>query len=430
MFRFFYDAALFFLLALSLPKFLWQMIFHGKYRVSLLQRLGLNLPKFPPKNHEISIWIHAVSVGEARALLPLLQRILQGYPKAQILVSSTTETGFAEVKRSMKGRVIQCFLPFDFCWIIKRAMKRFKPNLLILVESDFWYNLLKSAKEEGAKTVLVSGKISERSSRRLRVFSFFAKRLFSQVDRFCVQNEAYRKTFMSIGIEPSKIVVTGNLKFDTEVEKLTVAERRFWKQEMGITQENLVIVMGSTHESEEELLLTALNPLLSTFPKIKILIVPRHPHRNAFVRTYLQSQGYHWISFTERQRKKGDEKIVLIDEMGLLTMCYQLSDIAIVGGSFIKGIGGHNIFEPIECGIPVLFGPYMQAQKEMVDLALKAKAAKQVSISELPFCLLQWLEDEGERQSCARSCLALAKEVKGSSERTFRELLALFKHTF
>jgi 3-deoxy-D-manno-octulosonic-acid transferase len=380
------------------------------------------LPRVSLQNGQKLLWIHAVSLGETRAVIPLYQQFRARFPDLKIVISSTTETGHAEAKKSMPDAACHFFLPFDLSWTMRKLLQQLRPSYLLLVESDIWYHLLKEAKEQGVQTILVNGKISERSYRRFHMIPFFSKRLFSLLDLLCVQNELYLQRFHALGAPLSKLFVTGNIKFDMNSEP-----RRSLKEELGITDQDRVIVIGSSHEPEEEQLLTALAPLFQQIPHLKILIVPRHPERFSRVASLLQEKKIETLIYSQRDRKRGGEKVVLIDAMGLLSACYQMADIAIVAGSFIPSVGGHNIFEPIVYHAPVLFGPYMHNQSDFVQLILKTHAGKQVTLEELPRTVLEWLQNESLRQQYIAAGKTLVREVQGSVQRTLDCIEPLIK---
>ena len=405
MFRLIYNLALVFITLLSLPKYLWEMLTKGKHRRSFLEKLGLKLPAISMPESGMRIWVHSISVGETKAVGPLVEKIRQQYPQASIVISTTSETGNAEAKRSMPGLDHYFYLPLDFSWAIKRLVKRIKPDLLILVESDFWYNLI----SYNQNVVLVNGKLSENSLARFKLVPFFTKRLFSHFKLLCVQSERYARRFEILGIPQSKIVITGNLKFDQPFPHI---DKDRWKKELGIQEGEKVITLGSTHEPEEEMLLS----ILEKFPAWKILLVPRHPERFDAVAHLLERKGYAFARFSDHRPKLGTEKIILVDAMGILSACYQLSDIAIVGGSYVNHVGGHNIFEPAALGVPVLFGPHMESQKDLVEIVTSAGAGKQVAYQELESALQEI------PRSMREAGLRLASEVHGATLRTFEAL--------
>jgi 3-deoxy-D-manno-octulosonic-acid transferase len=413
MLRFIYDLALLLYTTLSLPKFVWESIRFRKHRKSFLEKLGFNMPVFTLPLSGPRIWVHSISMGETKAVAPLVEQIRRQMPNASLVISTTTETGLAEAKRSMPELDHYFYLPLDFSWTMRRLTKRIKPDLLILVESDFWYNLVSYNK----KVVLVNGKISETSQSRFKLFSFFSKALFSHVDLFCLQSQRFATRFENLGVAPSKIVVTGNLKFDQPFPHLDI-ER--WRSDLGISKTDKIITLGSTHDPEEDQLISAIEPLFDQFQNLKILLVPRHPERFAAVAALLDKKKIHYAKFSDHLPKQGNERIILIDAMGILSACYQLSTIAIVGGSYVSHVGGHNIFEPAALGIPVLFGPHMETQKDLVDVVVHGGAGKQVPLDRLTSTLEQMLKTPPLEMKQAG--LKLAEEVQGATDRTWKSI--------
>lgn len=411
MFRALYNLVLLIALILTLPKFLWDAIRHRKYRKSFLEKLGLKIPQFSLPSKGPRLWIHAVSVGEAKAVAPLVKKIQEHLPDIAIVFSATTETGLAEAKRSMPHLNHYFYLPLDFSWAIEELKKRIEPTLLILVESDFWYNLLSLSPH----VILVNGKISEGSAARFRLLPFFARKLFEHIDVFCLQSKRYASRFESLGIPASKIVVTGNLKFDQPFPHINI-ER--WKKDLAITPADRILTIGSTHDPEEEQLMEALQPLMNFFPTLKILLVPRHPERFSAVAAMLERKKIPFARFTDHIPKH--ERVILVDEMGVLSSCYQLSELAIVGGSFVSHVGGHNIFEPAALGVPVLFGPHMESQKDLVDIVLQGGAGKQVTLAEVPDTVLKMLSDPPK--AMRQAGIKLAEEVHGATARTWQKI--------
>ncbi len=420
MFSFLYDLSLFVFALLILPKLLWQWFVLGKYRESLSARLGIALPSFTPKKGQEVIWIHAVSMGETRAVISLFRMIRQAYPEAAVVISTTTETGNAEAKRSMPDADAHFFLPLDFSWAIRRVLDRICPTTLILCESDFWYHLLKTSKERGVKIALVNGKVSERSCSRFRKVPSFTRRIFSNFDILCVQSERYRQRFISMGVPAEKLIATGNLKFDAPAKKMDPIELQTLRETLKIAQGEPVLVLGSTHAQEEDWLLSALDSVWKKIPNLKVLLVPRHPERFNEVAHLIKEKGLTCRRFSEK--RNSTDRLVLIDAMGLLNQCYQIANVAIVGGSYVSHVGGHNIFEPVLYGVPVFFGPHMHSQPDLKELILTAKAGKEVKIEELPAALTEILEVPSVHNSYAEACNRLAESVQGAALRTFEHI--------
>lgn len=425
MFSVFYDLGLFLIALFALPKLLWQWWVLGKYRESLSARLGFTLPSFSPKPGQEVIWIHAVSMGETRAVIPLFRLIREAFPNAAVVLSTTTETGHAEAKRSMPEAEAHFFLTLDFSWIIKKLFNRIRPTTLILCESDFWHHLLSIAKKRKAQVALVNGKISERSCNRFRKFPFLSQRIFPHFDTLCVQNDTYRDRFLSMGIPSEKLFTTGNLKFDAPVKKMDDSQLKPFRDALRIAPTDRVLVIGSTHAKEEDWLLSVISCVWETIPNLKVLLVPRHPERFNEVFQLVKEKGFSCSRYTAMN----DEKLILIDTMGLLNQCYQISDIAIVGGSFVTHVGGHNIFEPVLLNVPVFFGPHMQGQPELKDLILNAHAGRELSIEELPSALIEILENSQVHSQYVEACKRLAHSVQGSSKRTFSHIFNNLRKT-
>ena len=302
-------------------------------------------------------------------------------------------------------------------------MHHLKPSCLILVESDIWYHLLSFAKKQGASVFLVNGKISECSTRRFHKISAFSRRLFSLFDVICIQNALYQERFLSLGVFPNKMHVTGNIKLDVVAKHLGTVEKQAFKEELGIIDTDRILVIGSSHEPEEEWLLSALSTVWQQIPDLKVLLVPRHPARFSGVASLLHERKIDTLMYSKRMEKKGGERVILIDTMGLLNTCYQIAEIAIVAGSFLSTVGGHNIFEPVIYHIPVLFGPHMYNQPDFEQLVLQAHAGKQVTLQELPHVVLDWLKNPNTRQKYVLGCEALVSDVHGSVQRTFDSIL-------
>lgn len=415
---FLYNFGLFFLALIALPKFLFMWIFHKKYRTSFAKRFGWGFPIIK-KGERPLIWIHAVSVGETRAIVPLVKLIKNEKPDALILISSVTETGHAEALRSIQGADFHVFLPFDLLWIVKPIVRKIKPDLVLLCESDFWFNFLKAVKEENGKVVLINGKISERSTKRFSWVPFFAKSLFQLIDLFCLQNVVYKDRFKKF-VPQEKMVVTGNMKFDDKYPQLSPEELAKWRTQLGIEPEDSLLVIGSSHDPEETLFIKNLHSLWKKYPRLKVILVPRHPERFNPVAYLLQKEN---IPFQRVSKPTGESTpVVLGDAMGILRKCYQIGDIAIVAGSYTEKVGGHNILEPCWYGVPVLFGPHMHSQPEMVDLVNEYGAGLQVKPEMLQSTLDDLLANLSKRKKLGSAGLKLVADIHGATQRTWEKI--------
>ncbi|MES2272794.1 MAG: 3-deoxy-D-manno-octulosonic acid transferase [Chlamydiota bacterium] len=392
-----------------LPKLLFDRAWRGKRHPGFLQRLGFSIPANPLQLPVI--WIHAVSVGEVKAAQPLFRELYKKNPKAFFLITTTTATGRAEALRSLPEANAFAYLPLDFSWVVNRFVRYLRPQLFILIESDFWPNLLKAIKKQGGKVVLVSGKLSERSAHRFKQFSFLSKKLFSYFDLICVQNQEHLLRFLPLISDPSRIHISGNLKLDIQPQAVDLS---FWKNKFQIPENSPVITISCTHAPEEELLLDALEG-----GEWLIFLAPRHPERFEEVAQLLQKRNIPFLRWSKFDRPVIKEKVLLIDSMGKLPICYAMSRLSIVAGSFIPTIGGHNILEPCLYGTPVFFGPHMFSQSEFVSRALEAGAGLQVSSENLCKAVHLFFEDSLYEKKMRIAATELCQRIGGSTARTF-----------
>lgn len=389
------------------------MIVHDRYKDSWQQKLGFNLPQIEKGDRPL-VWIHSISVGETRAVRALAQKIKRRKDNPILLVTTVTETGQAEAKRAIPEADAHAYLPLDFA--VKKLVRQIKPDLLIMVESDFWYNFLKTAKECGAQTALVNGKISEASKVRFARLPRFSKRLFNLVDTYLVQAPVYQKRFEELGVSSEKIFVTGNMKFDDE--PAPHGDLSAFRQSFGLTPTDEVLVLGSTHAPEEEQLLKALDPLFDRYPKLKVLLVPRHPQRFDDVEKLIERPYWRYSS----GKPDPDARIVLVDAMGVLRGCYQLAMLAIVAGSYTEAVGGHNVIEPSWFGVPVIFGPHMHGQPELKELVLESRAGVQADIKDIAQVVERYLNSPADRQILGENGLRMVGELRGATEKTYKRL--------
>jgi 3-deoxy-D-manno-octulosonic-acid transferase len=346
-------------------------MFRKKYKENLLYKIGLKQPDLPIKKiGEYCIWIHAVSLGETKASFTLIDEIERDFPDAKIIFSTTTATGQSEAKKRLKNVF---YLPLDFSWLMKKLVKQIEPDLFVLIETDFWYNLLTELKKKNVKTALVNGKISKTSSRNFKKFRWFAHKLFNLVDCYCVQSEIDKDRFLELGVDPRKIAVTGNIKFDGKVQKSNIEGLCF-------PEGKKLITIASTHENEEEIILAELAKL-DNQSHLCYLLAPRHPERFKKIYNELVKRKIPVRTIGEEGNSK--ETVVLIDRMGIMDECYARSAAVIMGGSFISHVGGHNIYEAARHGIPVIYGPYMHKQESILNSLKNLPTCTQIPLEKL-----------------------------------------------
>lgn len=416
-------------LVAMLPWIGYSMLTKGKYRKNFLQRWGINYPGVQKKK-EYLIWIHAVSVGEVKAAANLLRLIHAKYPDIQLIVSTVTETGHREAKLSIPFADQHVYLPFDLEWIVGPIVRSAKPDLVLITETDLWYNFLKSAKAAGAAVALINGKLSEKSMERYGYVGAFQRRLFAMVDRFYLQAEVYQERFSNLGIAQDKILVSGNLKFDQKTEYYPQETIDSFSKKLEIAARDILFVAGSTHDPEERILIDLYKKLSVHIPYLKLVLVPRHPDRFDEVAQLIQDAGLPYKRFSSDESVP-DAQVILVDAMGQLMKCYSLAKVAFVGGSFTERVGGHNILEPCHYSVPVLFGPYMHGQPELTRLVLSAHAGYQVhTTDELAERIADLCVDSLQSEQLGAAGRKLIDGMYGSSERTLRAIEPFFSDLY
>jgi 3-deoxy-D-manno-octulosonic-acid transferase len=385
-----YNFLLFLYLIFLLPRLIIDYLFFYKKKGNLLYRIGIKKYQFDINNKDV-IWIHCVSVGESIACKNFLKLVKEKYPNSYVIISNTTTTGHIEAKKSLSLAEKHIYMPFDFSFIQKYYLKKLKPKIVIFVETDFWYNFLKYAKKYNSKIYLISAKMSKKSAKRYAKLSFFSKRLFSYFDLILCQNKTYFNRFLFAKASINKLKITGNIKFDNFKKLLNSDEKLALIDDLKL-QNKKVLTIASTHTTEEEMILDEIKDIFFKIENLKIILAPRHINRIKEIENLLNQKKISFIKLSEIQNQK-DEKIILVDYIGKLINLYQVSDLAIVAGSFIKRVGGHNILEPIFLNTFTFFGPFMHSQEDLRKIALKYNLASQVKIENLSENILRFFND-------------------------------------
>ena len=425
MFAVFYGLVLHLIAICYAPFVLFQMAFRGKYRKNILQRLGFRLPRID-KDNRFLVWVHAASLGETKAIAPLVKTLKTQMPEIMVVVSSVTETGHKAAVEAIPGADKCFYLPFDLPYMVKPLVNAVKPDLIILSETDFWYNFLKEAKERfNTRIVVVNGKISERSLRRFNILPWLMAPLFQLIDLVCPQNEDYKERFLQLAIPPDHLYVTGNLKLDDTYPVLIDEEVTSWKERLGLVPGDVLLVIGSTHDPEEKQLLHVLKKVWKKCPRLKVALAPRHPERFKTVAALFEKVKIPFALYSAEEKFTDKTNLLLFDAMGILRQLYQIGDIAIVAGSFTDKVGGHNLLEPSWYGKPVLFGPHTESQTEMALLMKKSEAGRGVPLDKLSEELLKLIKDPSKRAQMGEAGVKIFAESRGATEKTWQLLRVL-----
>jgi len=373
---FIYDVIFSLVAIFYLPVYFFRRKFHSGF----LARLGF-LPK-AARFHK-PIWIHAVSVGEVNAITALLEELRKAYPEKQIVISTVTSTGNRMAQAMAKGEDFVTYLPLDLGFAVKSSIDRINPCFFIIVETEIWPNLLTYLHKKGIPVITVNGRISDRSFKGYLSLKFLLKPILEKVSLFCMQSPLDAERLKRLGVSQEKILVTGNMKFDSKID-LDKKDKDDYRMKLGLGPHDKLLVAGSTHACEEEIVLAAYRHLLREFPHLKLLIAPRHPERSPEIEKIVSRFGFHGIFVSIKPRECSScavTSVFILDKLGELTSFYSIADIVFVGGSLIK-TGGHNILEPAFLSKPILFGPHMFNFRDIAELFLINQAAIMVGDGE------------------------------------------------
>ncbi len=391
----------------------------AKRRHSFAGRLGLRGPQRFRGGRPI--WIHALSVGEVRSAEPLVRHLAgAGTP---LVVTASTRSGFGLARNLFAGLDLPvAYFPYDFVFSVRHAVSRLRPAAVVIVETDIWPNFLAEMKRRSIPVYLVNGRISDRSFRRFGRLGKLAGHLFSNFTTICMQTDDDARRLLALGVPPSRIRVTGNLKFDlalpSENGKPGSEMRRRWN----LPADRSLIVIGSSHPGEEEIIVNALEPLVRGKNGACLVVAPRDVRRAAGIAERLRKEGFAAGMIGSRTSAGRDPQVLVVDRFGILRHLYALADAAVIGGSFVPA-GGHNPVEAAALGCPVIFGPDMSDFRQIAALLKEAGAAFQVQKPEkLNQVVARLLSDRNLAARMGQRGQRLVAENRGAVEKTIQAL--------
>jgi 3-deoxy-D-manno-octulosonic-acid transferase len=415
-----FDLAYLLALPALAPYLAWRRLARGKYTESAAGMIGRHLPSQPVAADPLAtLWLHAVSVGEvaaARAVAPGLQELLPDLP---LVVSTVTETGQAAARRTFPD-ALHTYFPIDLSPIVRRFQRAYAPCVFVLMETELWPNFLAEAHRRGTRCFMINAKMSDRSFPRYRRFQNLLRPAFDALEGVCVQTERDAERFALLGIDPARIAVTGNCKFDLPIEPLSPAEREALARELGTPAGRRWIVAGSTHPGEESLILEALTEVRRTVPDAALLLCPRHPDRFDEAVRLAERAGWR-VGRSTRPESADGADVVVLDRMGVLARAYGIGEVCVVGGSFCP-VGGHNLLEAGAHRLPVVFGPRMHAQREIMRLMKEGEAGIQAPADRLAATLIDLLNDPAQRAAHADRIWRVVQTNRGSGPRAVESL--------
>ncbi|MCX7770009.1 MAG: 3-deoxy-D-manno-octulosonic acid transferase [Proteobacteria bacterium] len=376
----------------------------------MLRKLG-----FYSKNDQFenTIVIHCVSVGEILSAIPFINKISQMFKK-NIILTTTTQTGWKIANEKLKNTVKKIeFFPFDFPFAVLSFINIYSPRCIIITETELWPNVIFFSKLKKIPLFVINGRISDRSFPRYKKLRWFFRK-FLDYPFFLMQGELDKERIIEIGAIQEKVIVTGNIKYDFMLE-----DQKFKREDFGLSNNDLVVIAGSTHNGEEEIILQTFKELKNNFKNLKLIIAPRHPERFGIVENLMKEKGF---KYTLRIENKFTEEVMLLNTIGELKIFYSLCDIAFVGGSLVN-IGGHNIIEPAVFEKPVIFGPYMHNFRDISESFLKNGGALQVNEETISKKLLELLSNSELRKAMGKKAKEIVLKNSGSLEKTLNFIL-------
>lgn len=408
--RLLYSAAFLLLLPFVLLRLAWRGRRNPAYRARWQQRLGYYDPAL---RLDEPVWVHAVSVGEVGAAAPLIRALRERFPYAPVLVTTTTPTGYDTVTRQFGETVQHVYFPYDLPWIVRRFLRRFKPRMLLLMETELWPNVIHEARRAALPVVLVNGRMSERSARRYRWLKGFTARMLGALTRVAAQTAADAERLRGLGAPADRISITGSLKFDVHLPASVFEEGAAIRRELGINRP--ILMAGSTRPGEEEVLLDVRARLTGQFPDLLLVVAPRHPERFEQIAEHCRKAG-----LTLARRAAGDAcgvevAVYLVDTMGELLKFYAAADVAFVGGS-LAPFGGQNVLEPAALGVPIVTGPHLFNFEE-IAAKLRQSGALVVGndAAGLATSIAHWLGDSDARDTAGRAGSDIVSANKGAT---------------
>jgi len=416
---FIYNFLVFIILLLYSPILIYKVLINKENKSSLLERFGF-LPKdiIGKFRGEKVIWVHAASVGEAGAASPVVAELKQKFPEYKIIFSTMTTTGRGMARKIIKEADDFIYIPFDFFIIVNKVVKAISPDLVVIMETELWPNLIKYSKRQGAKVMLISGRISDSSFKQYKYLGYLLKDMFSQIDILSMQSNKDMNRIIELGADEDKVCNNGNTKFDQEYGKIDFEVKESIYKEFQINPNQPIIVAGSTHDNEEEQLISLYNELKTKFGDLILLLVPRYIERVEEIESLYHQVGINTIRRSRiKERDSARESVILVDTIGELAKLYGIANLVFVGGSLIER-GGHNILEPASQGKLVFFGPHMFNFKDSTKLLLENKVGVQVTnVTELIEQMDYYLSNPDILEEHSRQAVKMIEDNQGASWR-------------
>lgn len=414
------------------PYFLYKLIRSDKWREGLRMRLGLyGRPIFEKLKNKKTLWIHAASVGEVKAVLPLARKIQNHWPQYHVVLTTVTRTGNQLARRELGDSATVLYFPLDFFFSVSSAIRLIHPQIVILVESELWANFLSQLYRKKIPVALINVRMSTRAFLRYRKALFFVRSFFNDLSLITAPSTRETAKMILLGARPKTIHITGNLKYEKEEKaKATMEERLHWLKKLGFQQKTLILLAGSTHPGEEEILLGFYRDLFKEFEELRLVLAPRHPERADEIMKLVQEKGLKGCrrtqlpfngngSNTSAGAIAPSHHVLILDTIGELEKIYAVGDVVFIGKSLFKK-GGQNFLEPAQFGKPIVFGPHMENFEDIADIFVRQGGALQVeNLDELRKVLHGLLSSSLQREEVGKRAKEILLSQRGALENNF-----------
>lgn len=413
--RYLYTLLFYLILPFVFLRLLWRSRRSADYRKRWSERLG-----FCPFTLEKCIWVHAASVGETLAAIPLIKILQTRYPHIPILVTNMTITGSLRTKAAFGDSVFHTYIPYDVPSALKRFLNRTRPLIAIMIETELWPNLFFACHDFHIPTMVMNARLSEKSAKGYQRVAFLTRPMLKTIHTVAVQTQIESDRFVALGLPQERAVVTGSIKFDIETPKELVQKSQILRERA--MPERLIWIAASTHAGEEEIVLAAHQQICKTIPHALLLLVPRHPERFDTVFS-LAKQMFQTVRRSQDAVCTPETHVYLSDTMGELLLMYAVCDVAFVAGSF-AAVGGHNMLEAAVLGKPIVTGPVLFNFAEISEKLIHAHGMKKVkNADELAAEVIHLLQDAVYRKTMGDHARQVLDENRGALEKQV-ELIA------
>jgi 3-deoxy-D-manno-octulosonic-acid transferase len=398
---------------LALPYIFLRLAWRGHRDPGYWERWGERFGRIPPlSGDQQTLWVHAVSVGEVQAAVPLVRALLAGGRDLRIVVTTTTPTGHERVQQALGNGVVHRYAPYDLPGAVRRFLERVRPQLVIIMETELWPNILHQCSRRRIPVLLANARLSEQSAASYRRVATTAGKMLASISCIAAQTRQDAARLISLGARADRVRVTGNTKFDVRLPASLSEEAQVLRRCFGVDRG--VWIAASTHDGEEQQVLQAFEQVCKALPDSLLVLVPRHPTRAVSVAALVRKFGHVTAMRSESPVSCADASVFIGDTMGELPLFYAASDVAFVGGSLVRE-GGHNMLEPAALGIPVVFGPYVHDVAEISDRLLEVGAGRRVNDKdELATAVVEYMHDANLRHVAGQRGSEFVKENRGA----------------